>query len=266
MSRNGSGTYTRPIVSGVIAGDDILASEYNSEIDDISTALTDSVSRSGKGALQANLDAGGYKITNLGAATANGQAVRYDEFTSSIAGKASSGVNTDITSLAAPALGAATATTQAVSDDSTKVATTAFVQDLADLLCPPGTIIAYSGTTAPTGFLECPTTQTNISRTTYARLFAAIGTTWGSGDGSTTFGVPWVPGDYALLQAGVGSVGTATTGEVISHSHSYVSGSGAQQGYTVGGATFINSSATTGATGGSFNKAAGHRVLYCVKI
>jgi hypothetical protein len=262
MSRNGSGTYTRPIVSGVIAGDDILASEYNSEIDDISTALTDSVSRSGKGALQANLDAGGYKVTNLGAATANGQAVRYQEFIT----KANAGANTDITSLAAPALGAATATTQAVSDDSTKVATTAFVQDLADLLCPPGTIIAYSGTTAPTGFLACPTTQTNVSRTTYARLFAAIGTTWGVGDGSTTFGMPWVPGDYALLQAGVGSVGTATVGEVISHNHSYQAGPGPSQGYQIGGSLFINYTATTGDTGGAFNKAAGHRVLYCVKI
>lgn len=131
MSRNSSGTYTRPIVTGIIAGDDILASEYNSEIDDISTALTDSVSRSGKGALQANLDAGGFKVTNLGAATANGQAVRYDEFTAANATFALKGANTDITSLNSPALGSATATTQSVSDDSTKVATTAFVQDAA---------------------------------------------------------------------------------------------------------------------------------------
>jgi microcystin-dependent protein len=204
MSRNSGGTYTRPIVSGVIAGDDIRASDYNSEIDDISTALTDSLSRSGKGTMLANLDAGGFKVTNLGAATANGQAVRYDEFdafkTLATATYAAKGANTDITSLNAPAIGAATATTQTVTDDSTKVATTAFVQDLADLLCPPGTIIQFSGTSAPAGFLDCPTTQTDISRTTYARLFAAIGTTWGNGDGSTTFGVPWFPVGYAALQ------------------------------------------------------------------
>jgi hypothetical protein len=45
---------------------------------------------------------------------------------------AKSGANTDITSLSAPSLGAATATTQAASDDSTKVATTAYVHDVVD--------------------------------------------------------------------------------------------------------------------------------------
>ena len=42
--------------------------------------------------------------------------------------------------------------------------------------------------TAPTGWLLC--TGTAVSRSTYAALFAVIGTTFGSGDGSTTFNVP----------------------------------------------------------------------------
>ena len=53
---------------------------------------------------------------------------------------------------------------------------------------PPGIISAYAGSTAPGGFLLCDGTA--VSRTTYAALFAVTGTTYGAGDGSTTFNVP----------------------------------------------------------------------------
>jgi hypothetical protein len=136
---------------------------------------------------------------------------------------------------------------------------------------PTGAIISYSGVSAPSGYLVCPIAQTNISRTTYAALFAAIGTTWGAGDGSTTFGMPWFPSDYVETQANA-NVGSQTVGAVISHSHtlpnSYVTsgnpnitwaaGAGSALGYTPSG-TGIN------ATGGSANLAAGVRVLKCVK-
>ncbi|MEM7179573.1 MAG: phage tail protein [Spirochaetota bacterium] len=55
-------------------------------------------------------------------------------------------------------------------------------------LVPVGTILPYSASSAPTGFLLCD--GTTVSRTTYADLFNVIGTTWGSGDGSTTFNLP----------------------------------------------------------------------------
>ena len=51
-----------------------------------------------------------------------------------------------------------------------------------------GMISMYAGSTAPSGWLECDGAA--VSRTTYAALFAAIGTTWGAGDGSTTFNLP----------------------------------------------------------------------------
>ena len=51
-----------------------------------------------------------------------------------------------------------------------------------------GSIVAWGGTTAPSGWLICDGTA--VSRTTYADLFAAIGTTYGVGDGSSTFNVP----------------------------------------------------------------------------
>lgn len=53
---------------------------------------------------------------------------------------------------------------------------------------PVGSIQAYGGTTAPIGWLMCQGQA--VSRTTYAELFAVIGTAFGSGDGSTTFNVP----------------------------------------------------------------------------
>ncbi len=53
---------------------------------------------------------------------------------------------------------------------------------------PIGTMIAYGGATAPTGWLLCYGQA--VSRTTYALLFAVLGTAYGTGDGSTTFNVP----------------------------------------------------------------------------
>jgi len=51
-----------------------------------------------------------------------------------------------------------------------------------------GTIVSWSSSSIPTGFLEC--NGANVSRSTYADLFSEIGTTYGSGDGSSTFGLP----------------------------------------------------------------------------
>ena len=53
---------------------------------------------------------------------------------------------------------------------------------------PTGGIVEYAGTTAPNGWLLCDGSA--ISRTTYADLFEVIGTTFGEGDGSTTFNLP----------------------------------------------------------------------------
>ncbi len=53
---------------------------------------------------------------------------------------------------------------------------------------PAGVIMDYAGSSVPTGWLECDGSA--VSRTTYAALFTAISTTWGAGDGSTTFNLP----------------------------------------------------------------------------
>lgn len=67
---------------------------------------------------------------------------------------------------------------------------------------PAGLIFAYAGSSIPTGWLDCDGSA--VSRTTYADLFTAIGTTWGAGDGSTTFNIP------DLRSATLRGVGTPT--------------------------------------------------------
>ena len=61
-------------------------------------------------------------------------------------------------------------------------ALSALVSPQANALCPPGAVIAFCGINIPTGWLLCDGSA--VSRTTYARLFSAIGTAWGAGDGS----------------------------------------------------------------------------------
>jgi microcystin-dependent protein len=57
-----------------------------------------------------------------------------------------------------------------------------------NLNAPAGVISMYGGSTAPSGWLLCDGSA--VSRTTYARLFSAIGTKYGAGNGSTTFNLP----------------------------------------------------------------------------
>ncbi|HEY2417529.1 MAG TPA: phage tail protein [Steroidobacteraceae bacterium] len=57
---------------------------------------------------------------------------------------------------------------------------------------PIGCIVDFAGPNPPAGWLFCDGRL--ISRTTYSALFAVLGTYWGSGDGSTTFGLPGTPG------------------------------------------------------------------------
>ena len=71
-----------------------------------------------------------------------------------------------------------------------------------------GIIQMFAGATAPDGWLNCDGSA--VSRTTYATLFAAIGTTWGAGDGSTTFNVPDLRG-RAPIGSGTGSGLSART-------------------------------------------------------
>jgi microcystin-dependent protein len=88
---------------------------------------------------------------------------------------------------------------------------------------PAGSIQFFAGSAAPDGYLKA--NGALISRTTYANLFTAIGTTFGVGDGSTTFAVPDLRGEFARGwddARGVDSgraFGSAQAAEFASHSH-----------------------------------------------
>jgi microcystin-dependent protein len=114
---------------------------------------------------------------------------------------------------------------------------------------PAGLIADFGSTTAPTGWLLCDGQA--VSRTTYADLFTAIGTTWGAGDGSTTFNVPNMISRYRRHRevAGLASVvGTLQSPVIQSHAHSVVGNTGGNSvdhTHTFSGTTGTMNSNTT---------------------
>jgi len=88
---------------------------------------------------------------------------------------------------------------------------------------PIGSIVSYAGAAAPSGYLLC--NGAAVSRTTYAALFAAIGTTYGVGNGSTTFNLPDLRGEFVRgLDNGRGvdsgrALGSAQAQAIQSHNH-----------------------------------------------
>ena len=90
---------------------------------------------------------------------------------------------------------------------------------------PTGTMIDFAGTSAPAGYLVC--NGAAISRDTYAALFAAIGTAWGPGNGSSTFNLPNLQGRFRWGAGGDRSVGNVggeeevvlNTAQMPRHSH-----------------------------------------------
>ena len=89
---------------------------------------------------------------------------------------------------------------------------------------PAGCVFYIAASSAPTGFLKC--NGANVSRSTYSNLFAALGTTYGNGDGSSTFGLPDLRGEFLRCwddSRGVDSgrqLNSSTQGEMINqHKH-----------------------------------------------
>ena len=131
-------------------------------------------------------------------------------------------------------------------------------QPIANLL-PPGMVVDYAGPNIPSGWFLC--NGQLVSRTLYSGLFSAIGTTYGAGDGSTTFAVPNFQGRVAAGAGGsfgaLGVLGGAATvvlavGNMPSHSHSITdkvhshTATASDSGHT------HNFTAVLGAAGGSY--------------
>ena len=145
---------------------------------------------------------------------------------------------------------------------------------------PTATIVPWSSSSVPTGFLEC--NGAAVSRSTYSALFAIVGTTYGAGDGASTFNLPDLQDNVAMGKSGTkalastggantvassGNVGgstanaTLTTAQLASHNHN--SPGARTGGDTPAGAWLVrpanpgvNTSSTGSGTGHSHNMSA----------
>ena len=155
---------------------------------------------------------------------------------------------------------------------------------------PTATIVPWSSASVPSGFLEC--NGAAVSRSTYSALFAIVGTTYGAGDGATTFNVPDLQDNVAVGKSGTkalastggantvtstGNVGgstanaTLSTAQLASHTHNFraqttqgapnviqcqtTTGLGGQQN-TFTNSNSVNQLATGSGTGHSHNMSA----------
>lgn len=108
---------------------------------------------------------------------------------------------------------------------------------------PVGGIIAFGAAAAPTGWLLC--NGAAVSRSTYSDLFGVIGTTYGAGDGSTTFNVPDLRQRFPLGKAASGTGSTlGGTGGNIDHTHT-----GPSHTHDMGNHTHTGPSHTHGPSG-----------------
>lgn len=132
-----------------------------------------------------------------------------------------------------------------------------------------GDIIFVAKNSPPPGFLKA--NGAAISRTTYSALFSAIGTTFGTGDGSTTFNIPDLRGEFIRGWADDRAVdtgrvfGSAQADEIKSHTHTVpISTTTVVWNYGNGGA-LVGSGYTSGATGGTETRPRNVTLLACIK-
>lgn len=108
----------------------------------------------------------------------------------------------------------------------------------------------YAGSSAPSGYLLCDGSA--VSRSTYEALFAVIGTTYGAGDGSTTFNLPNLKGrfwyGFDSTDTAFDAVGETGGAKTINIQHSHT---GAAHTHTQTGTTSANSN--TVVTGSDIN-------------
>lgn len=167
MARNGSGTYTLP-EPAFVPNTPISSAAVNSDLGDIANALTGSVAADGQTTITAAL-----KLDNAGLVYGSDPNTGVRRTAADTQAIMCGGID-------ALVINTAGITSPSVDSPSIKMN--------GSPILPPGFTGHTASSTAPPGWLIRDGAA--VSRTTYAALFAAIGTTYGSGDGSTTFNVP----------------------------------------------------------------------------
>lgn len=136
---------------------------------------------------------------------------------------------------------------------------------------PAGTVIYHAANTAPTGFLKADGSA--VSRSSYSNLFAAIGETYGAGDGSTTFLVPDLRGEFLRgwddsrgIDSGRG-FGSAQADELAAHTHTHTIFQSTSNNTTnVGSGNTVNrGTRATSSTGGTETRPRNIALLACIK-
>ncbi len=134
-----------------------------------------------------------------------------------------------------------------------------------------GTVAHFAAAAAPTGWLKA--NGATISRTLYAALFTSIGTTYGAGDGATTFVIPDLRGEFLRgFDDGRGvdtarGIGTAQGQSIQAHTHAIPCVNSASDG--TGGirisATAENTNRTSGNAGNDETRPRNVSMLACIK-
>lgn len=186
MARNGSGTMSIP--NSFTPSTTALSSDVNENFTDVASEITNSLALDGQSVM-----AGQFKAAN---GTVSAPSVTFG-----------SDLDSGIYRIGANNLGVAVNGAKVVDVATTGVTVTGdvnatVIKQGTYRLVPAGVTVPYAGASAPDGWLFCYGQA--VSRTTYADLFTAIGTTYGAGDASTTFNLPDLRGRVVAGQDDMG--------------------------------------------------------------
>jgi microcystin-dependent protein len=154
---------------------------------------------------------------------------------------------------------------------NTSVALAQLVTAVQQALLPAGAVQAFAMNSAPAGWLAAD--GSNVNRTTYAALFSAISTTYGVGDGSTTFALPDLRGYFVRGSgtnsdgAAAGTFGAKQADELKEHTHTLLgaNNTGGAGGQITRMADNM-SNFQSGSFGGTETRPKNIAMLYCIKF
>ena len=158
-------------------------------------------------------------ISDAGLATNNGLPLKLQSSSSNnyVSLKASSSLSSNVNLTLPTSVGNAG---EVLQSDGSGTLSFAVIQGV-----PTGAVFCMAVATVPSAYLEC--NGAAVSRTTYAALFAVIGTQYGSGNGSSTFNIPDLRGEFVRgYDHGRGAdtgrnIASSQSGDTVAHTHAY---------------------------------------------